>query len=420
MVNIYTDQQLSVMNQNVFPTRTPTENATAFNNLSYLFGMAIGSCNTFSIGGWNRLTSWTTDQQLAVYNFYPFIIPAIRPINIYTYFSVYTSKNSFSYYYYFSGDSASNYNLYDTLTSSTTSKQFTIDNQVNIPHGCVCVGTFQLLPASTAVALNNRYFGIVFRPTANQASTSASALPMSGILNPTSAYKLSNCALNPAVGISGPLSAGLINGLNLECERLLKQPLVVMCISAPVTSATTTPPTMGTGYASVMGIQFKSFQNGTATPTPTNSALSENVPYFIPSITYSIARWIPYRQGCPNECNVIHVAFTMDETLFTINKTPLSWDSPTITVDICGAEVTAPLTKLWSFTPPSSSAVMGVWHAAFYPIMPEEKKLTVGNRDFWPFKIKNISCQYLDDKSTTQTYTELVQSICVWIGGEVA
>lgn len=424
MVNIYTHQPLYRMNQNVYPTKTPTENSSSFWGLERLLGMAIGYCGGFAVSGWTRTFNHTVDSQgMHLYNFYPQIIPNIQPLCSYLYLPVYSTTSGTRYYFYLSGDSNSSTYSNGNTTTYYINHTVKINDYISAPHGCFCIFRTQYFPANATLTQRPRSFNVTVRPMNSSNLSYASALNMSGVATTASNYPSASTALYPPVGNSGPLSAGLINGLNKECERLLKQPLVILNITAPVCSGSEIPQTMGTSLAPPhYGLIFYGYDcpSSFSDPKPDDSRLLKKIPTYVPPITYSITRWIPYRLGAPDECNLIHVVFLMDVKLLELNKGALDWDeSPEVTVDISGMEMTTTASFLWSYTPPNSSANLWIFHAAFKPIMRDDLKMTVGNRDFWPFKVKKISCTYIDANEDAQEYLELVQSICVWIGGEV-
>lgn len=421
MVNFYTQQGLVRMDQNVYPTKTPSENTSAFWGIERLMGMAMGYSGTFGVGGFVLQESWTTgSSQSYLYTLYPMICPALRPFAFFMQNCFYVSSNGYRFLFFSAKQDQTTY-LGGNLNTYYYRDKFNPDSSFTngtLTHGCFCCWFVHRFPASTTISTRSpkTYFQGINLAYSTTSTDYQSNINGCGFLGDASGFTENITGLYPPVGSSGPLGAGLINGLNKSCERLLKMPLVFMSICAPVTSGTYTPPTMGTSVVA-RGLRFLGYQSP---GSPSQSSVFTEIPTYIPQNIYSIMRWIPYRQGCPIECNTIHVLFIVDAQLFYLQEEPEEWDLEIpVTVEISGAEITKEAYPLWSFSPSFSSATLHVYHVSFNPIMPDDKKITIGNRDFWPFRVKNIYINYLDDKDQPRTYTRCVQSLSAWIGGEI-
>lgn len=410
------------INYRVFPTQTPSENSSQFySGIASLLGMSIGMSGGFAIGGWNQTSYWTTGSGYEyLFGFYPIICPSLNRMSVWVCNSLYTSFGYSNCLSFHDGNSVV------TQTWSATGNQFTLSSydvaaNVGAPHGCFLMTHYQRFNSNSSLSRYGKIYTLRIGKVFYGSYTINQKLNVDGTRFSINSFPLSSSALFPAVRSSGPLGAAVINGINDTCERLLKTPMMVLNIAAPVASTSETPEFVGYGLTA-KGMRFSPFvPSSLVSPPSTESLLPSFIPSYVPDITYSIQRWIPYRQGAPAECNTIHIVFLVDLLRFYTLKNPSDFDllNITITVVVSGVEITISPVILFGIADPAMSW-SSVMHAAVQPTMPEDQKITIGNRDFWPFKIKSIELPYIDQKGDSLIYKELVQSIAVWIGGEIA
>lgn len=148
---------------------------------------------------------------------------------------------------------------------------------------------------------------------------------------------------------------------------------------------------------------------GTGTIRYGTSASNFSTPVgYVSQQMFKLCHWVPYRWGCPDFCNTLHIYVL---SMQTYNDNVLS--PPVIRVSIAGQEYEKTMDVIMTSEDDGTYGFFYVYKASFPPPTGLETSTLIGGRPFWPVQV--IKFLHLNDKGSSVTTS--IQSCAAWIGG---